>query len=122
MGADAETLRQLEIRVQEGFVDGVPPHLLSSATSLIYTPNSNQSRFFVAPHSEYIQLNQQQILGVLRQRNIIVHGQSFNHEYGWNLESFARLYDVDRMTTVHGRRKFVHLDCDFTDYCFFQSC
>lgn len=101
-GLDAETLRLLEQRVQEGFVDGLPPHLLPSARSLQYTPKSDQSRFFVSPHSEYMNLTSHQILGVLSQRHILVHGHPFDHDYGWNLESFARLYDVDRPTTVHG--------------------
>lgn len=105
-GVDAETLRNLERRVQEAFVDGLPPHLLPSARSLAYMPKSNQSRLFVAPHSEYINLTPQQILGVFRERHILIHGHPFDHEYGWNLESFARLYDVDRPTTVHGEMNF----------------
>jgi hypothetical protein len=101
-GVDAETLQQLETRVREGFVDGLPPHLLSSARGLVYTPESNQSRFFVAPHQEYLKLTPQEILGVFRDRHILVHGHPFDHEYGWNLDSFGRLYDVDAITTVHG--------------------
>lgn len=108
-GIDAETLRLLERRVQEGFVDGVPPHLLPNARSLAYTAHSNQSRFFVSPHSEYKELSPQQILGVLRDRHIIVHGHPFEHTYGWNLATFARLYDVDRTTTVHGEIKLTRL-------------
>jgi hypothetical protein len=108
-GIDAETLQRLERQVQEGFIDGVPPHLLPSARSLTYAANSNQSRFFVTPHSEYISLTPETILGVLRKRHIIVHGHPFDHQYGWNLDSFARLYDVDKMTTVHGMTKFVSI-------------
>jgi hypothetical protein len=95
--------------VQEGFVDGVPPHLLPTARSLSYKAKSNQSRFFVASHSEYIDLTPQTILGVLRERHIIVNGHPFNEKYGWNLDSFARLYDVDKPTTVHGGTKFTHV-------------
>ena len=108
-GLDAETLRLLEKRVQEGFIDGVPPHILPSATRLTYTPNSHQSRFFVAPHSEYINLTPQTILGVLRERHIIVHDHPFADQYGWNLDSFARLYDVDKITTVHGEEMFISI-------------
>lgn len=104
-GVDAETLRRLESRVQDGFVDGLPPHLLPSARDLAYAADSGQSRFFVSPHSEYITLTPREIMGVLRHRHIIVHGHPFNDHYGWNLDSFARLYDVDRLTTVHGERK-----------------
>ena len=93
--------------MKEGFVDGVPPHLLLSARSLSYKAKSHQSRFFVASHSEYINLTPQTILGVLRERHIIVHSHPFNHEYGWNLDSFARLYDVDKPTTVHGGANFI---------------
>jgi hypothetical protein len=95
--------------VQEGFIDGVPPHLLPNARSLTYTANSDQSRFFVAPHSDYINLSPQTILGVLRARHIIVHSHPLDHQYGWNLDSFARLYDVDKITTVHGEAKFISI-------------
>jgi hypothetical protein len=105
-GADAETLRRLESRVREQFVDGLPPHIWPSARSLTYSDHCNQSRFFVASHSEYLRLTPQQILGVFRDRNIIVHGHPFNHEYGWNLETFGRLYDIDKLTTVQGERRF----------------
>lgn len=106
-GIDAKTLQQLETRVQARFVDGLPPHLLPSAKSLTYLPKSEQSRFFVSPHLEYIKLTPQQVLGVLRERHLIIHGHPFDHQYGWNLESFAHLYDVDRSTTVHGETKFI---------------
>lgn len=108
-GVDAETLRRLEKRVQEGFVDGVPLHLLPSAGSLAYAAKSDQSRFFVTPHSEYMHLSPQTILNVLRHRHILVHGHPLDHQYGWNLESFARLYDVDKKTTVHGEAKFISI-------------
>lgn len=104
---DAVTLRELEKRVQEGFADGVPPHLLPSTRGLTYRANSHQSRFFVAPHAEYVNLTPQTILGVLRERHILVHSHPFDHQYGWNLDSFARLYDVDKLTTVHGGTNFI---------------
>jgi hypothetical protein len=92
--------------VQEGFVDGVPPHLLPSAGSLRYTAKSDQSHFFVALHSKYINLSPQTILGVLCERHI-VHSHLFDHQYGWNLDSFGCLYDIDKLTTVHGEANFI---------------
>src|SRR5271156_774089 len=101
-GMDAQTLQKLESRVQEGFVDGLPPHLLPSARSLIYKSKTDQSRFFVSPHSEYSKLTAQEIQGVLRERHILVPGHPISFDYGWNLQSFGRLFDVDRTTTIHG--------------------
>lgn len=46
-----------------------------------------------------------------------MHGHQFNHEYGWNLETFGRLYDVDRLTTVQGERRFT-LIVMFLTSCF----
>lgn len=65
---------------------------------------SDQSRFFVSPHSEYVTLTSEEILGVLRHRNIIVHGHPVTYDYGWDLNSFGRLYDVDKKTTIQGER------------------
>ena len=118
MGVNTEMLQRLEKRVQEGFIDGVPPHLLPSARGLTYAAKSDQSCFFVAPHLEYINLTPQTILGVLRKRHIIVHGHPFDHPYGWNLDSFAHLYDIDKITTVHGEANKPHLNRNFADCCF----
>ena len=87
----------------------VPPHLLPAARSLNYMAGSDQSHFFVSPHSEYVTLTPEKILGVLRHRNIIVHGHPFTYDYGWNLERFGHLYDVDRKTTIHGERNLTKL-------------
>ena len=65
---------------------------------------SDQSCFFMSPHSDYVTLTPQEILGVLRHRNIIVHGHPLTYDYGWNLETFGHLYDVDRKTTIQGKR------------------
>ena len=100
-------LQWLEKQVQEGLIDGVPPHLLPSTRSLTYVADSDQSCFFVAPHSEYINLTPQTVLGVLRKRHIIVHSHPFDHQYGWNLNSFACLHDIDKITMVHGEANFI---------------
>jgi hypothetical protein len=100
-------LQQLEKQVQEGFVDGIPPHLQTSTGSLRYTAKSDQSCFFIAPHLEYINLSPQIILGVLCERHIIVHSHPFDHQYGWNFDSFACLYNVDKLTMVHGEANFI---------------
>jgi hypothetical protein len=52
-------------------------------------------------------ISPQTILGVLCGRHIIVHSHPFDHQYGWNLDSFACLYDVDKLTTVHGEANFI---------------
>ena len=109
-GVDAEMLQWLEKQVQKGFIDGVPPHLLPSTRGLTYAAKFDQFRFFVALHSEYINLTPQTILGVLRKRHIIIHGHPFDHPYSWNLDSFAHLYDVHKIMTVHGEANKPHLN------------
>jgi hypothetical protein len=44
---------------------------------------------------------------VLCERHIIAHSHSFDHQYGWNLDSFAHLYDVNKLTTVYGEANFI---------------
>jgi hypothetical protein len=44
---------------------------------------------------------------VLHKRHIIVHSHPFDHQYGWNLDSFACLYNIDKLTTVHGEANFI---------------
>jgi hypothetical protein len=44
---------------------------------------------------------------VLCERHIIVHSHPFDHQYGWNLDSFVHLYDVDKLTTVHVEANFI---------------
>jgi hypothetical protein len=101
-GADAETLKKVEARIQAQFVNGIPPHLLPSAKSLTYTPGSNQSKIFVASHSEFSKLHARDIQGILRDRLILVHGNVFDYSYGWDLESFGQLHDVDKKVSVLG--------------------
>ena len=113
-GIDAQTLQKLESRVQEGFVDGLPPHLLPSARSLSYTPNSGQSRFFFCPHLEYEHLTAQEIQGVLHNRHILVPGHPMSSNHGWNLLTFGRLFDVDRPTTVHSEAKCSNRKCFYS--------
>jgi hypothetical protein len=31
-----------------------------------------------------------------------VHGNALERDYGWDLESFGELYDVDKKVNVHG--------------------
>ena len=61
---------------------------------------------FVALHLEYINLTPQTTLGVLCKGHIIVHSHLFDHQYGWNLDSFAHLYDIDKKL-VHGEANFI---------------
>jgi hypothetical protein len=102
-GDDTETLNKLEARIQAGFKDGVPPHLQSSAKSRTYTPGCNQSRIFVASHSEFSNLHPREVQRILRERLILVHNTPFDYQYGWDLESFGRLHDVDKKITVNGK-------------------
>jgi hypothetical protein len=101
-GDDTETLRKVEALVQAQFINGLPPHLQPNAKSLSYIPGSNQSRIFVASHSEFNGLHAKDIQRILRQRLILVHGHPLDYDYKWDLDSFGRLYDVDRETTVNG--------------------
>jgi hypothetical protein len=101
-GADTETLEKVEARIQAGFTNGLPPHLLPDAKSMTYTPGSAQSRIFVASQSEFTSLDAMDVQRVLRERLILVHGNVFDYNYGWDLQSFARLYDVDKKIGVHG--------------------
>lgn len=69
---------------------------------MAYIPGSNQSRIFVAPYSEFSSLHARDIQSILRERIILVHGNPLDYSYGWDLESFGRLHDVDKKTNVHG--------------------
>jgi hypothetical protein len=91
----------------------LPPHLQQSAKSLAYTPGSDQSRIFVTSHAEFSSLNARDIQRILRERLILVHGNPFDYSYQWDLESFGRLFDVDKKTTVHGEIiiSFIHSFC-----------
>jgi hypothetical protein len=62
----------------------------------------DQSRIFVASHSEFSSLHSRDIQRILRDRAILVHGTPLDYNYGWDLESFGRLHDVDGKTNVHG--------------------
>jgi hypothetical protein len=101
-GDDTETLRKVEVLIQANFINGLPPHLQPNAKSLSYIPGSEQSRIFVSSYSDFSSLNARDIQNVLRERLILVHGVPFDYNYGWDLDSFGRLYDVDKKITVHG--------------------
>jgi hypothetical protein len=65
-------------------------------------PRTEQSRIFVSSHSDFKSLRDKDIQRILRDRLILVHGNPLDYEYGWDLESFGRVYDVDRKLTVQG--------------------
>jgi hypothetical protein len=67
-----------------------------------YLPGSNQSRIYVTSHSEFSKLHDRDIQRILRDRLILVHGNPIDYNPKWDLESFGRVYDVDRTTTVQG--------------------
>jgi hypothetical protein len=100
-GDDTETLKKVEAAIQANFKNGLPPHLQPDAKSMTYTPG-DQSRIFVASHSEFSSLHAKDIQRILRDRLILVHGNPLDYGYGWDLESLGRVYDVDRKTNVHG--------------------
>lgn len=101
-GEDVDTLKKLEARILADFKDGLPPHLQPNAKNPKYEPGSGQSRIFVASHSEFSSLHAREIQRILRDRAILVHGNTFDYDYGWDLESFGRLYDVDKKAYVQG--------------------
>ena len=101
-GDDTETLRKVEASIQADFKNGLLPHLQPNAKTMEYLPGSDQSRIFVASHSEFSKLHARDVQRILRDRIILVHGNPLDYNYGWDLESFGRVYDVDMQTTVHG--------------------
>jgi hypothetical protein len=105
-GADTDTLRKVEAHIQASFHGGLPPHLLPNATSLEYVPGSGQSRIFVSSYSDFCRLEPVKIQAILRHRLILVHGHTFEHNYGWDLPSLGRLYDVDKKVSVLGKSLF----------------
>ena len=101
-GDDTETLRKVEASIRADFKNGLPPHLQPNAKNMEYVSGSDQSRIFVASHSEFSSLHARDIQRILRERLILVHGNPFDYSYGWNLESFGQLHDVDKKISVHG--------------------
>ena len=99
---DATTLKKIEARIQADFKNGLPPHLQPSAQNKDYIPGSNQSRIYVTSHSEFSKLDAVDVQKILRERVILVHGNPIDYDYGWDLASFGRIYDVDKKTNVHG--------------------
>ena len=39
---------------------------------------------------------------ILRHRVILIHGNKFDNDYGWDLKSFGKIYDVDKKVFVQG--------------------
>lgn len=109
-GDDAQTLRKVEALIQASFKNGYPPHLQEDAKSLSYSPGSDQSRIFVASDKDFLKLQAREVQRILRERVILVHGISFEENYKWDLESFGRLFDVDRNVTVSVATLFNHHD------------
>ena len=101
-GDDTETLKKVERVIQSKFVDGRPPHLQPNARNLRYVPGSDQSRIFVTSHSDFSRLEDREVQRILRERIILVHDNPLGYDYKWDLKSFARLYDVEKKTTIHG--------------------
>lgn len=99
-------MRKVEARIQAGFRDGLPPHLLPDAAALEYVAGTDQSRIFVSSYSKFCQLEPKRIQAILRERLILVHGHPFEYEYGWDLPSLGRLFDVDMEVSVLGKSPF----------------
>ena len=97
-----ETLLKVEALIQANFINDLLPHLQLSAKGIAYSPGSDQSCIFIASHSEFSCLHDEDIQGILRERLILVHGNPFDYNYGWDLKSFGQLHDVDKKITVHG--------------------
>jgi hypothetical protein len=110
-GDDTETLRRVEARIQGDFINGLPPHLQPNAKSMEYMPGSDQSRIFVTSHSEFSSLHARDVQNILREHLILVHGNPSDYKYGWDLDSFGQLYDVDKNINVHGEFAFAFVKC-----------
>ena len=121
-GDDAETLRKLEHRMQAEYKDGLPPHLQPSARNTAYVPGSDQSRIFVTSHSEFNSLPDRDVQAILHQRLILVHGNPFDYNYGWDLASFGRLFDVEKETTIQGETRIPILRRMFQNWFSFHKC
>lgn len=113
-GDDTETLRKVETRIQADFKNGLPPHLQPEAKNMEYVPGSDQSRIYVTSHSEFSTLHARDIQSILRDRLILVHGHPLDYNHGWDLESFGRVYDVDKKTDVQGEIDILYLRSVFT--------
>ena len=46
------------------------------------------------------------IQSILRKRHILVHGVPLKCEYGWDIDSLATVWDVDKPTKVNGKDRF----------------
>lgn len=98
-----EILRKVEARIQANFQNGLPPHLQPNAGNSAYRPGTDQSRIFVASHSDFKSLPDKDVQRILRERIILVHGNPLDYGYGWDLNSFARVYDVDKKIQILGK-------------------
>ena len=52
--------------------------------------------------SQSMSLHPIEIQRILHDHLILVHGNPFDYSYGWDLESFGQVHDVDLKTSVHG--------------------
>ena len=75
----------------------------------IFNPMPKVKRIYRAPsspgyssHSEFNSFNASEIQNILCDRLVLVHGNPLDYDYGWDLESFGRVHDVDRKMVVHG--------------------
>ena len=95
-------MRKVEASIQSEFKNGLPPHLQPDAKSKMYIHHSEQSRIFVTSHSEFKTLHAGEIQNILCDCLVLVHGNPLDYDYGWDLESFRWVHDVDQKTVVHG--------------------
>jgi len=84
-------------------------------------PGSDQSRIYVTSHSEFSALHARDIQKILRDRLILVHGNPLDYNYRWDLESFGRVYDVDKTTTVQGEISVSYETCSISNFVQFQQ-
>ena len=70
-------------------------------------PGAQQSRIYVSSHSDFKRLHARDVQKILRDRLILVHGNPLDYEYGWDLDSFSQVYDVDKRITVHGENGII---------------
>ena len=95
-------MSQVEASIQSKFKNGLPPHLQPDAKSKTYIPRLEQSRIFITSHSEFKTIHSSEIQNILRDHQVLVHGNPLYYDYGWDLESFGQVHNVDRKMVVHG--------------------
>ena len=93
---------KVEARIRAEFKDGLPPHLQPDTKNITYQPGTDQSRIYVSSCTEFSTMDPTAIQKILCHCVILIHGNKFDNNYGWDLKSFGKIYDVDKKVFVQG--------------------